>query len=252
MFFIYKSIVANYTEIQKAWDDSSTNRRHRDRNDEDHDVIEKELWHTSLCDSENSFYDCELIDDLTLIIISSKMTLNWKEDVERLTKENQNDKRANVYIVAHEIYDKNSNKMSNWKKSQIDIRAQISNELKTNEEFDSDASLVWNQKFNNYVLKAHIKEKYLRDRSQAKSFKFMIIITTLSYDEHVQISLLFKEYEWFFESKQNKSNQVNDISLVCSIITIIDETHLVRQKNVDHFALIKRIQQSCSYSVKIA
>ena len=80
----------------------------------------------------------------------------------------------------------------------------------------------------------------------------MIIITTLSYDEHVQVSLLSKKYEWFFESKQNKSNQVNDISLVCSIITIVDETHFVRQKNVDHFALIKRIQQNCNYSVKIA
>ena len=43
MFLIYKSIVANYTEIQKAWNDSSTNRRHRDRNDENHDVIEKKL-----------------------------------------------------------------------------------------------------------------------------------------------------------------------------------------------------------------
>ena len=55
MFFDYKSMVANYTEMQKEWDGSSANRRHRDRNGEDHRAIEKELWHACMCDFKYLF-----------------------------------------------------------------------------------------------------------------------------------------------------------------------------------------------------
>ena len=72
MFFIYKNIVANYTEIQKAWNDSSTNCRHRDRNDEDHDVIEKKLWHTCLC-------VLNVIDDEFFWRAQMKWLAFWKE-----------------------------------------------------------------------------------------------------------------------------------------------------------------------------
>ena len=34
--------------------------------------------------------------------------------------------------------------------------------------------------------------------------------------------------------------------------TIVDKTHFVRDKNFDHYDLIKKIQQNCNYNVKIA
>lgn len=192
MFLTYKSMVANFIEIHKEWDDPPLHCRHRDVKGKGQCSIENDLWHTCLCDPENPFYDCELVDGPTLVIVPPGMVLDWKEDVERLTKEDQNDKRAGVYIVAHEAYGKGSDKVSNWKESLIGIRAQIPSELKTNEEPDPDAPLVWNERFNSYVLKAQIKGKYLRGRPQAGSSKFIIITTTLSYDGHVQAHLLSK------------------------------------------------------------
>ena len=42
----------------------------------------KKFWHTCLCNSNKSFYKCDLVDNHMIIIIFSTMILNSKKDIE--------------------------------------------------------------------------------------------------------------------------------------------------------------------------
>lgn len=252
MFLLYKSLVANFTEIQAEWDDPPANPQHRDADGKGHCLVEKELWHTCLCNPDNPFYECDLVDGPMLVIVPPAMVSDWREDIERLIKEDKTDERSGVYIIAHEAYGKGSAKVSSWKDELIGIRPQIPSQLESDEEPDADAPLVWNDRMGRFVLKSPVKGKYLSGRPQAGSSRFLIITTAGSYEGHVQAPLTSKGYEWYSGSKQGKSNSVKGIPLVCPAITVVDEAHLVRQENAGHFGIINKIQRACNYVVKTA